>query len=66
MTFGRAGAAATMLCVCHSPIDDLCFTGADNGMVYVWQSTTLRRSVKAHNGPVCAMYSLCRSKGQVK
>lgn len=65
VTFGKAGTAATMLCVCHSPTDDLCFTGSDTGLVYVWQGTTLRRSVQAHNGAVCAMYSLCQMKQQV-
>ena len=65
MTFGKAGTAATMLCVCHSPKDDLCFTGSDTGLVYVWQGTTLYRSVQAHKGAVCAMYSLNQSKQQV-
>ena len=65
MTFGKAGAAATMLCVCHSPNDDLCFSGSDSGLVYIWQGTTLRRSVQAHNGPVCAMFSLSQTKHQV-
>lgn len=64
VTFGKAGTAATMLCVCHSPTDDLCFTGSDTGLVYVWQGTTLRRSVQAHKGPVCAMYSLSQFKQQ--
>lgn len=64
MTFGKAGAAATMLCVCHSPNDDLCFSGSDSGLVYIWQGTTLRRSVQAHNGPVCAMFSLSQTKHQ--
>ena len=65
VTFGKAGTAATMLCVCHSPTDDLCFTGSDTGLVYVWQGTTLCRSVQAHKGPVCAMYSLSQFKQQV-
>ena len=65
VTFGKAGTAATMLCICHSPTDDLCFSGSDTGLVYVWQGTTLRRSVQAHNGPVCAMYSLRRTNQQV-
>lgn len=65
MTFGKAGTAATMLCVCHSPTDDLCFSGSDTGLVYIWQGTTLRRSVQAHNGAVCAMYSLRQTKQQV-
>lgn len=65
VTFGKAGTAATMLCVCHSPTDDLCFTGSDTGLVYVWQGTTLRCSVQAHKGPVCAMYSLSQFKQQV-
>ena len=65
VTFGKAGTAATMLCVCHSPKDDLCFTGSDTGLVYVWQGTTLYRSVQAHKGAVCAMYSLSQSKLQV-
>ncbi|XP_068675093.1 echinoderm microtubule-associated protein-like 6 [Montipora foliosa] len=64
VTFGKAGAAATMLCVCHSPNDDLCFSGSDSGLVYIWQGTTLRRSVQAHNGPVCAMFSLSQTKNQ--
>ena len=65
VTFGKAGTAATMLCVCHSPKDDLCFTGSDTGLVYVWQGTTLYHSVQAHKGAVCAMYSLSQSKQQV-
>lgn len=64
VTFGKAGTAATMLCVCHSPTDDLCFSGSDTGLVYIWQGTTLRRSVQAHNGAVCAMYSLRQTKQQ--
>ena len=66
MTFGKAGTAATMLCVCHSPTDDLCFSGSDTGLVYIWQGTTLRHSVQAHNGAVCAMYSLRQTKQQVR
>ncbi|XP_048575751.1 echinoderm microtubule-associated protein-like 6 [Nematostella vectensis] len=62
VTFGKAGTAATMLCVCHSPIDDLCFAGSDTGHVYVWQNTTLRRTVPAHKGAVCSMYSMQQSK----
>ena len=65
VTFGKAGTAATMLCICHSPTDDLCFSGSDTGLVYVWQGTTLRRSVQAHNGPVCSMYSLSQTNQQV-
>ena len=65
VTFGKAGTAATMLCVCHSPIDDLCFAGSDTGEVYVWQGTTLRRKAKAHKGAVTAMYSLCQYKEEV-
>ena len=65
VTFGNARTAATMMCVCHSPIDDLCFTGSDTGEVYVWQATTLRRTVKAHKGAVTSMYSLVQYKEEV-
>lgn len=55
-----------MLCVCHSPHDDLCFAGADNGEIYVWQGTTLRRTIKGHKGAVYAMYALRNTAKEVK
>ncbi|CAB4035433.1 echinoderm microtubule-associated -like 6 [Paramuricea clavata] len=58
VTYGKAGQVSSMLCVCHSPHDDLCFAGADNGEIYVWQGTTLRRTIKGHKGAVYAMYAL--------
>lgn len=58
VTYGKAGQVSSMLCVCHSPHDDTCFAGADNGEIYAWQGTTLRRTIKGHKGAVFAMYSL--------
>lgn len=65
VTYGKAGQVSSMLCVCHSPHDDLCFAGADNGEIYVWQGTTLRRTIKGHRGAVYAMYALRNSAKEV-
>ena len=66
MTYGKAGQVSSMLCVCHSPHDDLCFAGADNGEIYVWQGTTLRRTIKGHKGAVYAMYALRNTAKEVR
>ena len=55
-----------MLCICHSSHDDLCFAGADNGEIYVWQGTTLRRTIKGHKGAVYAMYALRNTAKEVR
>jgi hypothetical protein len=66
VTYGKAGQVSSMLCVCHSPHDDLCFAGADNGEIYVWQGTTLRRTIKGHKGAVHAMYALRNTAKEVR
>jgi hypothetical protein len=65
VTYGKAGQVSSMLCVCHSSHDDLCFAGAENGEIYVWQGTTLRRTIKGHKGAVYAMYALRNTAKEV-
>lgn len=43
---------------CYGRSEDLVFSGATNGDVYIWRDTTLVKTVKAHDGPVFAMCSL--------
>lgn len=43
---------------CYGRSEDLVFSGATNGDVYIWRDTTLIKTVKAHDGPVFAMCSL--------
>ena len=41
--------------------NNVTFTGAMNGDVYVWKDTTLTRVVqKAHSGPVFSMFTTLR------
>lgn len=56
--FGNLGRQETMMSACYGRSEDLVFSGATNGDVYIWRDTTLIKTVKAHDGPVFAMCSL--------
>ncbi|KAG7492916.1 hypothetical protein MATL_G00019970 [Megalops atlanticus] len=56
--FGNLGKLETMMSVCYGRSEDLVFSGAATGDVYIWKDTMLLKTVKAHDGPVFAMYSL--------
>uniref|UniRef100_A0A673H1Y5 Echinoderm microtubule-associated protein-like 6 n=1 Tax=Sinocyclocheilus rhinocerous TaxID=307959 RepID=A0A673H1Y5_9TELE len=56
--FGNLGKHETMMSACYGRSEDLVFSGATTGDVYIWKDTTLMKSIKAHDGPVFAMCSL--------
>uniref|UniRef100_A0A8D3BHN0 EMAP like 6 n=1 Tax=Scophthalmus maximus TaxID=52904 RepID=A0A8D3BHN0_SCOMX len=56
--FRSVGRPETMMSVCYGRSDALVFTGAATGDVYVWREPLLLKTVKAHDGPVFAMFSL--------
>lgn len=56
--FGTLGRQETMMSACYGRSEDLVFSGATTGDVYIWKDTTLTKSIKAHDGPVFAMCSL--------
>ncbi|XP_061084049.1 echinoderm microtubule-associated protein-like 6 isoform X3 [Conger conger] len=56
--FGSLGKLETMMSVCYGRGEDLVFSGAATGDVYIWKDTALLKTIKAHDGPVFAMYSL--------
>ncbi|XP_048842779.1 echinoderm microtubule-associated protein-like 6 isoform X2 [Brienomyrus brachyistius] len=56
--FGNLGKLETMMSVCYARSEELVFSGAATGDVYVWKETSLVKTLKAHDGPVFAMYSL--------
>ncbi|KAM6977453.1 echinoderm microtubule-associated protein-like 6 [Aplochiton taeniatus] len=56
--FGTLGRQETMMSVCYGRSEELVFSGATNGDVFIWRDTTLVKSIKAHDGPVFAMCSL--------
>lgn len=56
--FGNLGKQETMMSVCYGRSEDLVFSGATNGDVYIWRDTMLIKTIKAHDGPVFAMCSL--------
>ena len=64
-TFGKAGELTDMLCICHSPLEDVVYTGAQSGEIYVWQGSTYRKAIPAHKGPVYAMFALLQSEEKV-
>lgn len=54
-----------MLFLLHVPQDDVTFTGAVNGDIYMWRGHTLSKVVGgAHSGPVMVMYT-CLEDGLV-
>ncbi|XP_034043528.1 echinoderm microtubule-associated protein-like 6 [Thalassophryne amazonica] len=56
--FGNLGKQETMMSVSYGRSEDLVFSGATNGDVYIWRDTSLIKTIKAHDGPVFAMCSL--------
>ncbi|MEQ2200885.1 hypothetical protein XENOCAPTIV_004365, partial [Xenoophorus captivus] len=56
--FGNLGKQETMMSACYGRSEDMVFSGATNGDVYIWKDTTLMKTIKAHDGPVFAMCSL--------
>ncbi|XP_069464337.1 echinoderm microtubule-associated protein-like 6 isoform X1 [Ambystoma mexicanum] len=57
-TFGNIGKLETMMCVSYGRAEDLVFSGAATGDVYIWKDVNLIKTVKAHDGPVFAMHAL--------
>ncbi|XP_072293600.1 echinoderm microtubule-associated protein-like 6 isoform X2 [Eucyclogobius newberryi] len=56
--FRSVGRPETMMSVCYGRTDALVFSGAATGDVYIWKEPVLLKTVKAHDGPVFAMFSL--------
>lgn len=44
--------------VSYGRIEDLVFSGAATGDIFIWKDTVLLKTVKAHDGPVFAMHAL--------
>ena len=57
-TFGKEGKVETMLCVSYSKTPGMVYSGAANGLVYVWDKGVLKGTVEAHTGPVFALHCL--------
>ncbi|XP_032508137.1 echinoderm microtubule-associated protein-like 6 [Phocoena sinus] len=56
--FGSVGKLETMMCVSYGRMEDLVFSGAATGDIFIWKEILLLKTVKAHDGPVFAMYAL--------
>ncbi|KAL1006209.1 hypothetical protein UPYG_G00069270 [Umbra pygmaea] len=56
--FGNLAKLETMMSVCYGRSEELVFSGATTGDVYIWRETTLMKTIKAHDGPVFSMCSL--------
>nr|XP_020441832.1 echinoderm microtubule-associated protein-like 6 isoform X2 [Monopterus albus] len=56
--FRSVGRPETMMSVCYGRSEALVFSGATTGDVYIWKEPLLLKTVKAHDGPVFAMFSL--------
>uniref|UniRef100_A0A673BND2 EMAP like 6 n=1 Tax=Sphaeramia orbicularis TaxID=375764 RepID=A0A673BND2_9TELE len=56
--FRSAGRPETMMSVCYGRSEALVFSGAATGDVYIWKEPLLLKTIKAHDGPVFAMFSL--------
>ncbi|KAM9770291.1 LOW QUALITY PROTEIN: echinoderm microtubule-associated protein-like 6 [Menidia menidia] len=56
--FGNLGKQESMMSACFGRAEELLFSGATTGDVFLWRDTSLIKTVKAHDGPVFAMCSL--------
>lgn len=61
--FRSVGRPETMMSACYGRGEALVFSGAATGDVYVWKDAQLMKTVKAHDGPVFAMFSLDKVTG---
>ncbi|XP_071162130.1 echinoderm microtubule-associated protein-like 6 [Mytilus edulis] len=57
-TLGKVAKLCDMLCIAYGKAADICYSGGSDGNVFVWNGTTLQKTVKAHEGPLFAMHSL--------
>ena len=57
-TFGNVAKLDSMMCVAFGKSADVAYTGGGNGSIYEWGGTSLRKAIKAHEGPCFAMHSL--------
>ncbi|PIO35889.1 hypothetical protein AB205_0081130 [Aquarana catesbeiana] len=57
-TFGNVAKLETMMCVAYGRAEELVFSGAATGDIYIWKDIVLLKTIKAHDGPVFAMYAL--------
>lgn len=62
-TFGSVGKLETMMSVAYGRAEELVFSGAATGDIFIWKDTLLLRTVKAHDGPVFAMHALDKVSG---
>ena len=63
--FGNLGKLESMMSVCYGRTEELVFSGAVTGDVYIWKEPTLLKTIKAHDGPVFAMFSLDKVEDDV-
>ena len=57
-TFGNVAKLDTMTCITFGKTAETCYTGGENGNIYIWNDKNLAKAVKAHEGPCLAMHSL--------
>jgi echinoderm microtubule-associated protein-like 6 len=55
--FGDLSGVENIMCITFGKQPDLCYTGAANGSIYVWQNQKLIKTIEAHKGPVFAIYA---------
>ncbi|XP_072121311.1 echinoderm microtubule-associated protein-like 6 isoform X4 [Mobula birostris] len=56
--FGNMGKLETMMSVTYGQMEDMIFSGAASGDVYIWKNNILLKTVKAHDGPIFALHAL--------
>lgn len=55
--FGNLSGVDNMMCITFGKTVDLCYTGGGNGSIYVWKDKKLAKLIKAHEGPLFAIYA---------
>ena len=56
--FGNVAKQDTMLCVTYGKTAEMVYSGGTTGKVFVWEGTTLKEVIQAHQGTVMAMQTL--------
>ncbi|CAC5398003.1 EML6 [Mytilus coruscus] len=57
-TLGNIAKLCDRLCIAYCRAAEICYSDGSDGNVFVWNGTTLQKTVKAHEGPLFAMHSL--------
>ncbi|CAF0889090.1 unnamed protein product [Brachionus calyciflorus] len=63
--FGNLSPVENMMCISFGKTPDICYTGSGTGSIFMWKENKLLKIIKAHEGPLFAIYAHEQSEAYV-